>query len=172
MSEYTEEPVYHDFHTEDRYVTKKALATAYVKVVDPNAPDNVLFSRKIVSDVMVADTLEEANADLGKKGHALDLPSDQQMKRDASAKLTKELTQQIEEGFLFRLGLEYYANAKFAEANGDAEKFADNAIRFLLSPAAKAYPNQAHDISLLLDGLAQRATRSTQNVSFADLIEN
>jgi hypothetical protein len=168
MNEYTEEPIYHDFRTEDRYVTKKALATAYVKVVDPNVPDNVFFSRKIVSDVTVADTFEEANADTGKKGHALDLPSDQQMKRDVSAKLTKELTQQIEEGFLFRLGLEYYANAKFAEANGDAEKFAVNAIRFLLSPAAKAYPNQAHDISLLLDGLVQRATRNAQIVNFAD----
>jgi hypothetical protein len=172
INEYTEEPIYHDFHTEDRYVTKKALATAYVKVVDPNAQDNVLFSRKIVSDVTVADTLEEANAETGKKGHALDLPSDQQMKRDASSGLTKELTQQIEEGFLFRLGLEYYANAKFAEANGDAEKFADNAIRFLLSPAAKAYPNQARDISLLLKGLVQRATRNPQNVSFAEFFEN
>ena len=81
-------------------------------------------------------------------------------------KLTAELVQQIQEGFLSRLGLEYYAEAKFAEECGDADKFAENAIRFLLSPAASANPNQAHDIASLLDGLVQRATRSQHGVSF------
>lgn len=169
MSEYNEDPIYQDFQTEDRYVVKKALATAYVKVVLPNAPAKELFSRKIISDVTVSDTFEEANPALGKKGKALDLPSDQQMKRDVSTKLTQELSGQIRDGFLFKLGLEYYAQAKYAEKKGDAGTFGESAIQFLLSPAAKAYPKQAHDVSVVLDGLVKRAVQSTQNTGIDSL---
>jgi hypothetical protein len=170
MSEYSEEPIYQEFHTEDRYVVKKAVATAYVKAVDPQVVDNVYFTRKIVTDITVADTLEEANPAIGKKGHALDLPSDQQMKRDVSSKLTKELVQQVNEGFLSRIGLEYYANAILAERRGEADRFAENAIRFLLSPAAKAYPSQAGEVRLLLGGVIQRAARSVNHVRITELI--
>jgi hypothetical protein len=163
MSEFNEEAIFQDFRTEDRFVVKKALATAYVKVIAPNAPDKELFSRKVFSDVTVSDTFEEANQTLGKKGKPLDLPSDQQMKRNVASKLTQEVSQQIRDGFLFRLGLEHYAQAKVAERQGSIEKFAESAVQFLLSPAARAYPAQAHDTLVLLDGLIRRATRNSQN---------
>ena len=163
MSEFNEEAIFQDFRTEDRFVVKKALATAYVKVIAPNAPDRELFSRKVFSDVTISDTFEEANPTLGKKGKPLDLPSDQQMKRNVASKLTQEVSQQIRDGFLFRLGLEHYAQAKVAERQGNIEKFTESAVQFLLSPAARAYPAQAHDTLVLLDGLIRRATRNSQN---------
>ncbi len=163
MSEFNEEPIYQDFRTEDRFVVKRAIATAYIKVVAPSAPERELFSRKVFSDVTVSDTFEEANPTLGKKGKPLDLPSDQQMKRNVASKLTQEVSQQIRDGFLFRVGLEHYAQAKVAEKQGNIEKFAEGAVAFLLSPAARAHPAQAHDALMLLDGLIRRATRSSQN---------
>jgi len=169
MNENIEEPIYHEFQHEDRYVVKKAVATAYLKVFNAGAPDTVIFSRKIVSDVTKADRFSTADAALGKKGDPLELPSDLQMKRDVTVSISAELAGQLKEGFLDRIGLEHYARAKAAQEMGDAETFAENGISFLFSPAAAMYTEQADDVLLLLDGLVRRATRSSRKVGIPDL---
>jgi hypothetical protein len=170
LAEFTEEPIYQEFRTEDRYVVKTATATAYVKVVDTQASDSVAFSRKIIVDTTVSGTSQEANPATGTPGHGLDIASDTELRRDVSAKLTQALARQVLEGFVFRLGLEAYGEAKAAGERHDADGFAESGMRFLLSPAASAYPEQASEIRVFLEGLLQRASRNEQEVRIAELL--